>query len=116
MATKKGTGTLWHIRAEGFGECYVAADNWEQATVEAAKAFRAPWRLVASKCEEISRSTYVRNVCPKCGRIFNREGVLCTLCLESERTYREEAARTAKAAAAREIRRFYREEREKAEV
>ena len=113
MATKKGTGTLWHIRAEGFGECYVAADNWEQATVEAAKAFRIPWRLVASKCEEIGRSTYVRNVCPKCGRIFNREGVLCTLCLESECTYREEAARTAKEAAAREIRRFYRREREK---
>ena len=113
MATKKSTGTLWHIRAEGYGECYVAADNWEQATVEAAKWWHVPWRLVAAKCEELSRSTYVRNICPKCGRIFNREGVLCTLCRESERTFREMVAKNAKAAAARDIRRFYREEREK---
>lgn len=116
MATKKkATGTLWHIRAEGLGECRVAADNWEQATVEAAKVFRMPWRLVASKCEEIGRSVYVRNVCPKCGRLFNYSGVLCTLCREGERSYRELTAKAALEAHRKETKRFYREERNKKE-
>lgn len=88
MASKKrSAGKLWHIFAEGFGECYVTAENWEQATIEAAKAFGAPWRTVACKCQEISRSAYTRNVCPKCGRVFNTNNVLCPSCREREHTY-----------------------------
>ena len=114
MATKKSTGTMWKIACEGHPVAYVAADNWEQATLEAARYWGVPWRRIAARCELVEKSIYVRNICPKCGRMFNREGVLCTVCRESERSYREERERSAKAAAAKEIRRFYREEREKA--
>lgn len=79
-----------HTRGE-FPHVWVGADNWEQATVEAARVWDVPWGKVAAYCVEEQKKPALRNVCAKCGRFFNGAGDLCDQCIDVQKA---EAQRT----------------------
>lgn len=70
----------WEVSHPDLGKVWVAAESWELATVEAARVWGLPWgKLVAEmRCERSWRAP--RNICQRCGRIFNSEGLLCEAC------------------------------------
>lgn len=76
---------LWWVRHPVCGLAIVNAQNWEQATVEAAAWWETPWRKVAALCECEREEIVPRHVCICCGTIFNGEGFRCTKCAIIER-------------------------------
>ena len=76
---------LWCVRHPVCGLAIVNAQNWEQATVEAAAWWETPWRKVAALCECEREEIVPRHVCIYCGTIFNGEGFRCTKCAIIER-------------------------------
>ena len=88
MADKKNRTILWEVGCEGHADAWVVADNWEQATVEAAAFWQVPWREVAAYCVEKQRIVGApRNVCCRCKQIYYSALPLCESCrkvLETE--------------------------------
>lgn len=69
-------------------KAYVLADNWELATVAAAKYWGVPWPQAASGCYEVEHHKAQRNVCIRCGKIVYGDTDLCDRCrsvMEGER-------------------------------
>ena len=80
MGTAKKKEYLWFVKAPGHAQVPVVAADWEQATLEAARFWNVPWAKIFWQCELVSRTTVVKNVCHRCGRYFNGEGVECEPC------------------------------------
>lgn len=91
-AKSKKTDFLWWVQCEGYPDVPVIAENWEQATVGAARLWCEPWSKVAARCELREKLPVVRCVCQRCSRIFHGEGTLCDDCLHALKV---EAQRTA---------------------
>lgn len=66
MATKKQT-FVWWVEHPDHTVAVVIADNWEQATVEAAKWWEVPWGKVAARCELQKKDEVLHGVCCDCG-------------------------------------------------
>ena len=103
MAAKKRQ--LWYVgHADGLhAKVWVAADSWEQATVEAAKLWDVPWGTVAAYCVEFNRKPEMKNVCARCGRFFSGKETLCDACRKVQET---EELRT-RQCAVKDIRRLW---------
>lgn len=99
-ARREGFSIVWWVGHDDYGTAVVEAPDWEQATVEAARWWGAPWAKIAAGCYLERREEVPRLICVKCGKV-TYGGPLCPLCLEEER------GKAASAAAAR--RRYYRE-------
>lgn len=90
MAEKK-KDILWEVGCEGHTDAWVTAENWELATVEAARFWGEPWKEVAARCESKRKITGApRNVCCRCGRIYFSGPPMCEAC---RRTVETEEAR-----------------------
>lgn len=95
MATKKQT-FVWWVDHPDHTTAVVVADNWEQATVEAAKWWEVPWAKVAALCTEQKKEPLMRGMCCDCGaKVWSQGGrVRCAMCeakardLELRRKYR----------------------------
>ena len=81
MASKKQT-YLWWVKHPDHTVAVVIADNWEQATVEAAGWWEVPWGKVAALCECERKEELRRGMCCDCGAKIWSEGgrVRCALC------------------------------------
>ena len=66
MASKKET-FVWWVKHPDHTVAVVIADNWEQATVEAAKWWEVPWGKVVAQCECERKEPILRGVCCECG-------------------------------------------------
>ena len=74
MATKKQT-YVWWVEHPDHTVAVVVADNWEQATVEAAKWWEVPWSKVAATCTEKKKEPLMRGMCCECGaKIWSNGG------------------------------------------
>lgn len=72
---------VWKVGCAGRTDVWVKAETWEEATVEAAKAWGVRWGAVAAGCEKRERRPMQNGVCPRCGRVFNAAGeLLCAGC------------------------------------
>ncbi len=74
---------IWWVDHPDHTTAVVDADNWEQATVEAAKWWDVPWREVAALCECGRKELLPKFVCSDCGKVFwGRDGsqIRCGLC------------------------------------
>lgn len=91
---------LWWVKAEDLCKVPVIAETWEQATLEAALFWGVPWAKVVAKCELVEKLPVVRNVCVRCGTLFNGSGVMCEHC----RSEAEIEARRSAAASSRYFR------------
>lgn len=81
MAKKNGRVTLWEVGCEGHTDAWVTAENWEQATVEAAKFWEVPWREVAAQCELKQKIAGApRNICCRCKRVYFGSPPMCGTC------------------------------------
>ena len=80
MATTKKQEYLWFITAPGHAQVPVVAPDWEQATVKAAQFWGVPWAKIFCRCELVRKTAVIRNVCCRCGKHFNGEGVECEPC------------------------------------
>lgn len=67
MADKKKQTFLWWVKHPEHTAAVVIADNWEQATVEAAEWWEVPWGKVAALCECERKEPLLRGVCCECG-------------------------------------------------
>ena len=56
------------------------APDWEQATVQAARFWGANWGKIFWQCELVRKTEVIRNVCCRCGKHFNGDGVECEPC------------------------------------
>lgn len=81
---KRSEVFFWSVGCAGHVDVWVEAPNWEQATVKAAGAWKAPWREVAARCELKEKKRVLRGVCPKCGRFFYGGAELCDRCLKAQ--------------------------------
>lgn len=81
MASKKQT-YIWGVKHPDHTVAIVIADNWEQATVEAAKWWDVPWGKVAALCEEEKKEPLMRGMCCDCGAKMWSDGkrVRCAKC------------------------------------
>ena len=85
---------LWEVGCEGHLNVWVAAPNWEQATIEAAIFWGVPWREVAAYCVEKKRiEAPRRNICVRCKRIYYGKLPLCSVCEKVMKTAEEENQR-----------------------
>ena len=81
MAEKKTRTILWEVGCEGHVDAWVIAENWELATVEAARFWDVPWRKVAALCEPKKRIVGApRNVCFRCRRTYSGPPPMCDAC------------------------------------
>ena len=80
MAAAKKRDFLWFITAPGHVQVPVVAPDWEQATVKAAQFWGVPWGKLFCRCEMVLKTAVIRNVCCRCGKHFNGEGVECEPC------------------------------------
>ena len=81
--------TVWVVGHPEHADAWVKAENWEQATVEAAKFWGVPWATVAALCEEKRKFQGLQNVCSHCGTYYFGELPLCDKCkaqMETEET------------------------------
>lgn len=78
---KEKQSILWEVGCEGHADAWVTAENWELATVEAAKFWGVPWREVAAKCEQKHRIVGApRNICCRCRRVYYGALPMCDMC------------------------------------
>lgn len=104
MARTESRRIVWFVEHPAYPVAIVAAPNWEQATVEAAKWWDVPWGRVAALCREQRREELPKFVCADCRAImYGRDGnrTRCAMC--------ESIARNAPAKARADNRRFWRE-------
>lgn len=101
MAAKKEW--LWFVACEGHVTAPVIAEDWELATVEAARFWGVPWATVAAQCELQEKRPVVKCVCCRCGTWFHGSGVMCDHC----RSETEIEERRVKAAKQRYFRRMH---------
>lgn len=82
MAGKKKQTFVWWVTHPDHTVAVVVADNWEQATVEAAKWWDVPWGKVAALCEVQKKEPLKRGVCRDCGAKMWGEGkrARCAMC------------------------------------
>lgn len=96
MAGKKET-LLWRVNHPDHTTAVVIADNWEQATVEAAKWWEVPWGKVAALCECEKKEPILRGVCCDCGDKMWSPGGAKVRCAKCESIARSnEASRVAR--------------------
>lgn len=99
MATIKKTEPeyIWWVSHPDHTVAVVRAQNWEQATVEAAEWWGVPWAKVASMCEARKMERAPRCVCVKCGIVFHGESLRCARCeaeaRDAELNYQEQNRR-----------------------
>lgn len=94
MADRKKKDILWEVGCEGHTDAWVIADNWELATVEAAKFWQVPWREVAAACEMKKRIVGApRNVCCRCGKNYFGAPPMCSFCQKDQRLEEEHLRR-----------------------
>lgn len=96
MATARKRDYLWFITAPGHVQVPVVAPDWEQATVEAARFWGVPWAKIFCQCELVRKSEVLRNVCIRCKRHFNGEGVECEPCQKLRAIEEKEAQAAAR--------------------
>lgn len=80
MATAKKRDYLWFVTAPGHVQVPVVAPDWEQATLEAAHFWGVSWAKIFWQCELVKKTDVMKNVCCRCKRYFNGEGVECDPC------------------------------------
>lgn len=86
MAAQK-RDILWEVGCEGHVDAWVSAENWELATVEAAKFWGVPWGKVAALCECKQKIVGApRNICCRCKRTYFGAPPLCGACREAIKT------------------------------
>lgn len=86
MAAQK-RDILWEVGCEGHVDAWVSAENWELATVEAAKFWGVPWGKVAALCECKQKIVGApRNICCRCKRTYFGTPPLCGACREAMKT------------------------------
>lgn len=110
MATAKKRDYLWFIKAPGHVQVPVMAPDWEQATVQAARFWGANWGKIFWQCELVRKTEVLRNVCCRCGKHFNGDGVECEPC----RKIRAVEERNARAAEQRYWKKHFARESSKA--
>lgn len=94
MATKKTEfAKCWVVTHPDHGRAYVIADNWEQATVKAAKFWGVKWKDVAFFCDLEKTMEARRGVCLKCRRIIYSSRELCEDCAHALQVEDEQARR-----------------------
>lgn len=95
MATAKKKDYLWFVKAPGHVQVPVIAQDWEQATLEAAQFWGVKWAEIFWQCELVKKTEVIRNMCCRCKRFFNGEGVECEPCrkLRAAEEAEEQAAR-----------------------
>lgn len=94
MADRKKKDILWEVGCERHTDAWVIADNWELATVEAAKFWQVPWREVAAACEMKKRIVGApRNVCCRCGKTYFGAPPMCSFCQKDQRLEEEHLRR-----------------------
>lgn len=92
---KEKRSILWEVGCKGHTDAWVTAENWELATVEAAKFWGVPWREVAAHCELKTRIVGApRNICCRCHRIYYGAPPSCAVC-EKEAVLEEQRLRRA---------------------
>ena len=92
MAEKRKRDILWEVGCEGHTDAWVIAENWELATVEAAKVWGLPWGKLVAEMRCVRSWRALRHICQRCGRYFNAEGMLCDACKKTLETEREQTA------------------------
>ena len=83
MAKKGEYRTLWWVEHPDHMPAVVVAENWELATVEAAKWWEVPWRRVAALCTLKRKEVLPKFVCVDCRQLFyGRDGnrIRCSMC------------------------------------
>ena len=110
MATARKRDYLWFITAPGHVQVPVVAPDWEQATVQAARFWGANWGKIFWQCELVRKTEVIRNVCCRCGKHFNGDGVECEPC----RRIRAVEERNARAAEQRYWKKHFARESSKA--
>lgn len=94
MADRKKKDILWEVGCEGHTDAWVIADNWELATVEAAKFWQVHWREVAAACEMKKRIVGApRNVCCRCGKTYFGAPPMCSFCQKDQKLEEEHLRR-----------------------
>lgn len=94
MADRKKKDILWKVGCEGHTDAWVIADNWELATVEAAKFWQVPWREVAAACEMKKMIVGApRNVCCRCGKTYFGAPPMCSFCQKDQKLEEEHLRR-----------------------
>ena len=88
MAGKNQTFVWWVDHPE-HTTAVVMADNWEQATVEAAKWWEVPWKKVAATCSEQKREPLMRGMCCDCGVKVWSSGAARVRCAKCEAIARQ---------------------------
>ena len=96
VATARKRDYLWFITAPGHVQVPVVAPDWEQAPVEAARFWGVPWAKIFCQCELVRKSEVLRNVCIRCKRHFNGEGVECEPCQKLRAIEEKEAQAAAR--------------------
>lgn len=86
----------WVVHHPEIGTAFVAAEDWERATVEAARFWDVPWGKYVAGMELLQRKEAHRHLCCRCGRMFNAEGTLCEACQKILHTEEQETARRLK--------------------
>ena len=87
MAEKRKRDILWEVGCEGHTDAWVIAENWELATVEAARFWGVPWGKVAASCEQKKRIVGApRNICCRCKRTYFGPPPMCATCQETAKT------------------------------
>ena len=80
----KNHDCLWFVRCDGYGTVWVRAENWELATVEAAKEWGVSWGEIAAECEMVQHKDALKNVCPSCGAYHHTGETICSLCQRAQ--------------------------------
>lgn len=76
MATSKKQTFVWWVEHPDHTVAVVVADNWEQATIEAAKWWEVPWGKVVAQCTEQKKEPLMRGMCCECGaKVWNSGNV-----------------------------------------
>lgn len=86
--TAKKELRIWQVSHPELGGIIVQAENWELATVEAAKSWGVPWGKTVAEMSCDGSVRTVNHICARCGRIFNASGGICDACklvMETER-------------------------------
>ena len=89
MATEKKQTWIWWVEHPDHTDAVVIADNWEQATVEAAKWWEVPWGKVAAMCSVKKKEPLLRGVCCECGAKMWSPGGPRTRCAKCEAVARD---------------------------
>ena len=82
MGAKKKETFVWWVSHPDHTVAGVVADNWEQATVQAADWWEVPWGKVAALCEMEKKEPLMRGMCCECGAKVWSDGrrVRCAMC------------------------------------